>query len=141
MRLNCRGLGSDPALGLFESVEPEDFYFAGSHPGEHLVRLPYPFYVGHDCRALPCRVVSDAQSEPGLYVVEPGCRLEPIEAREHKEHADLSGLRRFTQVRLQNVAVVIAGELAIGLEADCPCWHIVDSLDHRVSFLSRPRHA
>jgi hypothetical protein len=41
--------GGNPGLGLLQLIESINLDFAGGHPGEHLVRLPYPLHAGHDC--------------------------------------------------------------------------------------------
>lgn len=76
---SCHPSGRDPALGLLQLVQSKNHDLAWSHPGEQPERFPDPLYVGDDGRALPCRVVSDAEPEPepGLDVIEPGSGLEP----------------------------------------------------------------
>jgi hypothetical protein len=117
--------GRDPALGFFQLVQPVDLDFARGHPGEQLECFSDPIYVGDDRRALPRGVVSDAEPESRLDVVEPGCGLESLEGGEHEEHADLSGLRCFMQDGLEDLAVVIdtgssrgtrVGGLGLGVE-------------------------
>jgi hypothetical protein len=117
--------GSDPVLGLIQLIQPVDLDFAGGHPGEHPVRLPTQStsvtiaeHFHAEWGPMPSPVLTSSNQAAGS---------SPSNAVNEKSIRISTDSRGFTQDGLQDVAVVIPGELAFGAEADCACRHVVDS--------------
>src|SRR5436305_6456184 len=130
---NCSG--RDPGPGFVLLVEVVDFYLARGHPSEQAHRLLHSVGVTDDDRALPGRVLEEAQLDPYPSVLEPGPRLQLLEVGEHEQHPHLAGLNCIAQGWDQDVSIVLEGEPPRSPEADRPGWHVSDLLDHYSSLV------
>src|SRR5262249_24999406 len=108
-----------PGPGLVEVVHLVDAALTGHRPPEHPHRpRAHTHRLGDQCAAgdgggaLPGRSVSELAPEPGLHLLDPGAGLEAVEVRQHEEDPRLAGLDRLLQSGLEDLAVVIASELA-----------------------------
>src|SRR5262245_34651019 len=121
-----------PRFGLVEVIHLVDAELTRHRPGEHTHRVGDPVDAGDEGEPLPGRAVRELDTEPGLHVLDPGPGLEAVEVRQHEENPRLSRVDRLLQSRLQDLAIVVAGELARGAQADDAGGRVVHPRDHRV---------
>src|SRR5262249_28599893 len=119
-----------PALGLLDLVEPVGRDFAWCNPGEQTHRRGDPLDIGDEREPPPGGVVATPRRGPCLQPLQPRAWLEPAEVGQDEQQPKLARLGSAVQSRLDDLAIILATELARGLKPPRPRRHVLYRSDH-----------